>query len=144
MAARDLAYFATRLTGLRVTCDTSHAQLYLNALRYDGEAPPEFAGIVEFTQGHGDDESLESYIRRLGPHLFEAHISNAEGLLGEGLPYAKGDIDLDSVVAQLLPVAQFLVTEPIERDPDKGLLMRETERFLLDARQRLASGGHRQ
>ena len=52
----------------------------------------------------------------LGPAAVVAHISDAHGLLGEGLPYGSGELDLDRAVARLGKHARFLVAEINEPD----------------------------
>ena len=46
-----------------------------------------------------------------------AHVSNAHGVLGEGLPYGSGDLDLDPVVRRLAALVPFIVAEISEPDP---------------------------
>lgn len=142
MSPDDLLYFADRLPGLRLTCDTSHAQLYLNALAAEPSGlPPELAAVVRYVAGSSRARSLLDYVELLGPRILEAHVSNAAGLLDEGLPYDQGDADLDEAVARLLVWADFLVTEPIEPDPNRGERMREVARRIGAVRARAAAGG---
>ena len=74
------------------TLDTSHAALF----RTFAAAYPSLFGLAS------DDElELERYVEELGPATEVAHVSDAHGLLGEGLPYGAGELDLDPVVARL-------------------------------------------
>lgn len=128
MSAADLAYFAREFPGLKVTVDVSHAQLFLNALRIDpAEVSPELRPLVRYLATLEDEPAMEAYISQLDPHLFEAHISNARGLLEEGLPYGDGDMDLDRLAVRLSRSARYLVTETIEPDADRGTFMREAQ-----------------
>jgi hypothetical protein len=142
MAAEDLLHYAGLLPGLRLTCDVSHAQLYLNAVaaRPD-ELAPELAAVARFVAEPRAPRSLLEYLARLGSLLYEGHIANAAGLLGEGLAYDAGEADLDAVVAKMLPVAEYLVTEPLEPDPNRGERMREVARRMAAVRRALAEGG---
>ena len=138
MAAEDLLHYARRLPGLRLTCDTSHAQLYLNAAAAEPAAlAPELAALVRFVADPTAPRSLAGYIDRLGDLVYEAHVSDAAGLLDEGLPYGEGVADLDDAVARLLPLARFLVTEPLEPDPEKAQQMREVARRIAAVRARV-------
>ena len=46
-----------------------------------------------------------------------AHVSDAHGLLGEGLPYGTGELDLDPVVRALGETVPYIVAEINEPDP---------------------------
>lgn len=138
MAGTDLLHYAERLPGLQLVCDTSHAQLYLNAIAADPAAlPPELATLVRFVADPAAPRTLADYIDRLGVLLFEAHVSNADGLLAEGLPYGEGMADLEHALTRLLPVAHYLVTEPLEADPERSVHMRAMARWMALARERL-------
>jgi hypothetical protein len=129
MSAGDLVFFAERFPPVKVAVDLSHAGLFLNALRTSPAAvEPGLAPIVSYLAGLDDSPEIEDYLALLEPHLFEAHVSNARGLLGEGLPYGEGDLDLDALTARLAGRLRYLVTETLEDDPDRGLHMREAQR----------------
>ncbi len=145
MSASDLVFFAKRFPGLMVTVDVSHAQLFLNGLRLGGQGsgdrgqgtkqdgqdvPPALKPLIGYLSTLGDEPTLEAYLSELDPYLFEAHISNARGLLEEGLPYGDGDMDLDQVAVRLSRSARYLVTEIIEPDANRGTFMREARRRL--------------
>src|SRR5215211_7394865 len=74
---RDLRLWHARVPALRFTLDTSHAALFRN-----------FAAAYPSLFGLESDEELElaRYVEELGPSLEVAHVSDAHGLLGEGLP----------------------------------------------------------
>jgi len=128
MSAGDLAFFARKFPGLKATVDVSHAQLFLNGLRTDPSlAPPELGPLVGYLSTLEDEPTLDAYLSELDPYLFEAHISNARGLLEEGLPYGDGDMDLDRVAVRLSRSAHYLVTETIEPDANRGSYMREAQ-----------------
>jgi sugar phosphate isomerase/epimerase len=125
MAPEDVVHFVDRVPGLRATCDTSHARLFLNALAAEpARQAQELRPVVEFAAGSSAARTLDEYIAQLGRRVYEAHIANAAGLLNEGLPYAEGEVDLDAALASLLQLAEFVVTEPIEPDPNRGDRMR--------------------
>jgi hypothetical protein len=54
-----------------------------------------------------------------------AQISNASGVLGEGLPYADGELDLDPAIRWLGRHAEHIVTETIEANNDDAICMRD-------------------
>ena len=125
----DLAECCRRVPGLAVTLDTSHAQLAVNAFRgVPAEAGLEVA--ARYYRGLGGPQSLEAYIEPLLPWIVSAHVSNAAGLLDEGLPYAVGDADLDAAVRQLARGARYFVTEPLDPDDDRAVLKREIQAHL--------------
>jgi hypothetical protein len=78
---RDLRRWHARLPALRFTFDTSHAALF----RSFAAAYPTLFDV------ESDEElSLERYVEELAPSLDVAHVSDAHGLLGEGLPARRG------------------------------------------------------
>ena len=105
---RDLLAWRARIPELRFTFDTSHAALFRS-----------FAAAYPSLFGLSDDEELDlgRYVEELGPAVKVAHVSNAHGVLGEGLPYATGDLDLDPVVRRLAALVPFIVAEIGEPDP---------------------------
>jgi hypothetical protein len=125
MASADFRWLVAWVPGLRVLVDTSHAGLYLNARRL----PPD--------PRHAWSEPLSAYLRQLPdepsdltdflaafPNLENAQVSNASGLLGEGLPYGDGDFDLDPTIAWLGQHARHIVTETLETNNDEAVQMR--------------------
>ena len=131
MSAADLSYFARCFPGLGVTVDLSHAQLFLNGLRMDpASVDPELAPLVRYLSTLDDSPCMEEYLKVVEKYLFEVHVSNARGLLEEGLPYGDGDLDLDALAVRLGHVASYLVTETIEPDADRGVRMREAQQRL--------------
>ena len=148
MAVDDLLWLAERVPGLGLTVDVSHAQLYLNARRSSPEdAVDSLAAAVAAIREQpplsdvGRDapvDSLEEYVRASLPYLVTVHVSNASGILGEGLAYDEGDADLDAAVAVAIGHAGFLVTETLDPDPDHAVQMREAQRRLTALRDGLA------
>jgi sugar phosphate isomerase/epimerase len=125
----DLAWCCERVPGLGITLDTSHAQLAVNAFRgVPADATLDVA--AHYYRSLGGPETLEAYIEPLLPSIVSAHVSNAAGLLEEGLPYATGDADLDAAVRQLARGARYLVTEPLDPDDDHAVLKREMQAHL--------------
>jgi hypothetical protein len=161
MSPEDMVRFLDAVPGLQATLDVSHAQLYVNA-RQQAELPSAPASLPEGegsassllsprkrAGGEGADpaETLYAYLRHLPPiasverfvdclgdRLFEVHVSNATGLLGEGLPYGEGDMDLDRLTARLSRLARYLITETLEPDHDAAVFMREAQQRLTAAR----------
>lgn len=128
MEPADLLFLAQRIEGLNVTLDVSHAQLYLNAATSSASSfPKEVLPLIAHLSSRREVSTLEEYIERVEPLIFEAHFSNARGLLGEGLAYDDGDIDLDWAAGRLRDVARYLVTETIEPDPNRATFMREAQ-----------------
>ncbi len=122
---RDLLEWRQSVPELGFTIDTSHAGLF----RSFAAAYPTLFGLS------GDDElDLERYVEELGPLAEVAHVSNAHGLLAEGLPYAGGELELDPVVRRLGELVPFIVAEINEPDPSASPAMkagyREIERVL--------------
>ena len=104
---RDLLHWRERVPELRFTLDTSHAALF----RSFAAAYPTLFGLAS------DDElDLARYVEELGPHAEVAHVSDAHGLLGEGLPYGRGELDLDPVVRRLGELVPYVVAEIAEPD----------------------------
>jgi nucleoside-diphosphate-sugar epimerase len=104
---RDLLAWRERVPALGFTIDTSHAQLF----RTFAAAYPSLFGLS------GDEElEVERVVEELGPAAEVAHVSNAEGVLGEGLPYEQGELDLDPLVARLGDLVPFIVAEVNEPD----------------------------
>lgn len=134
LASQDLLWAVDRVPGLAILPDTSHAGLYLNAR----------AGAVGDAAGQPWLPALQSYLallppeapdltgflRSLEPHLVNAQVSNAAGILGEGLPYGEGDFDLDPAIQWLGQRARHLVTETLEPDQDDAQYMRDALRHM--------------
>ena len=130
MASADLCWLVERLPGLRIMPDTSHAGLYLTA-RYGAPAPRETWGepLRRYLRELPEDRpDLLGYVQSVAPAIANAQVSNAAGVLGEGLPYAKGDFDLDPVIAWLGRTAEHIVTETIEPNSDDAVHMRDALR----------------
>jgi hypothetical protein len=148
MDVDDLLWLAERVPGIGLTVDVSHAQLYLNARSLAGaDAPDGLAGLVEAigaatplpdARPATPVASLADYLAASLPHLVIVHVSNASGLLGEGLPYDDGDADLDAVVGLAIGRATYLVAETLDPDPDRAVQMREAQRRLTSLRNRVA------
>jgi hypothetical protein len=70
---------------------------------------------------------MAEFVRGLSGRIETVHVSDAEGLLGEGLPYGQGATDLDGALDLLLPEARAMVAEILEPDPDRSDNMRAAE-----------------
>jgi hypothetical protein len=130
----DLVACVGAAPGLRLTLDTSHAQLAVNAFR--GVPPPstgdrrgdrDLGPPAAYYRGRGGPPSLEEFIAPLLPWVESVHVSNAAGLLDEGLPYEEGDADLDGAVGRLAPHARYFVTEPLDPDERHAVLKRRMQ-----------------
>jgi nucleoside-diphosphate-sugar epimerase len=108
---RDLLHWRARVPALGFTLDTSHAALF----RHFAAAYPTLFDLAS-------DEGLEveRYVEELAPATRVAHVSNAAGVLGEGLPYNAGELDLDPVVARLAGRVPYVVAEINEPDPARS------------------------
>jgi nucleoside-diphosphate-sugar epimerase len=112
---RDLLAWRQRVPELGFTIDTSHAALFRS-----------FAAAYPGLFGLASDEGLElaRYVEELGAHAEVAHVSDAHGLLGEGLPYGAGELELDPVVRRLGELVPFVVAEINEPDPQRSTDMK--------------------
>jgi nucleoside-diphosphate-sugar epimerase len=105
---RDLLDWRERVPELGFTIDTSHAALFAS-----------FAAAYPSLFGLASDEQLEleRYVEELGPQAQVAHVSNAHGVLAEGLPYGGGELQLDAGVQRLAALVPYIVAEINEPDP---------------------------
>jgi nucleoside-diphosphate-sugar epimerase/sugar phosphate isomerase/epimerase len=104
---RDLCRWRERIGELGFTIDTSHAALF----RSFAAAYP-----TPFELTSDQDLELERYVEELGPGAEVAHVSNASGLLGEGLEYGSGELELDPIVRRLGELVPYIVAEINEPD----------------------------
>ncbi len=108
---RDLLDWRARVPELGFTLDTSHAALFRS-----------FAAAYPSPFGLTSDQGLEleRYVEELGPAAEVAHVSNASGLLGEGLEYGSGELELDPIVRRLAELVPFIVAEINEPDHSRS------------------------
>jgi sugar phosphate isomerase/epimerase len=130
MASQDLLWLVEQVPGLAILPDTSHAGLYLNARAARGCAEfawsePFFRYVRQLPQEAAD---VLGYVKTFEEHIANAQVSNAAGLLGEGLAYAEGEIDLDPVIRWLAQRSSFLVAETLEDRVEDAVNMREALR----------------
>lgn len=107
---RDLLHWRERVPELGFTLDTSHAALFKNfAVAYPSL----------FNLDSDDELELSRYVEELGPDSEVAHVSDAHGLLGEGLPYGAGELkdELDPAVRRIGELVRYVVAEINEPDP---------------------------
>ena len=118
---RDLLEWRERVPGIGFTIDTSHAALFRS-----------FATVYPGLFGNPDPEELDlgRYVEELGPYAEVAHVSDAHGLLGEGLPYGAGEVVLDPVVRRLADFVTFIVAEINEPDPRRSVEMKASYRAM--------------
>ena len=126
----DLVWCCEHVTGLGLTLDTSHAQLAVNAFR-GVPADASLHAAASYYASLGGPHTLGQYIEPLLPWIVSAHVSNAAGLLDEGLPYAVGDADLDGAVRQLARSARYIVTEPLDPDEEHAVQKRDVQAHVL-------------
>ena len=110
---RDLLDWRERVRDLGFTLDTSHAALFRNFA----------AAYPSLFDLESDDElELARYVEELGPATEVAHVSDAHGLLGEGLPYGSGELkdELDPVVRRIGELVRYVVAEINEPDPARS------------------------
>ena len=112
---RDLVAWRRRVPELRCTVDISHAALF----RSFAAAYPTLFGLTSAAE-----LELEAYVDELGPLAEVAHVSDAHGILGEGLPYGAGELELDPVVRRLGELVPYLVAEINEPDPRRSADMK--------------------
>ena len=124
----DLARCCAAVPGLGITFDTSHAGLYLEAIDADPAGlTPSLRPAVERYAANPEARTLDDYVDLIEPWLVNVHISNAAGLLGEGLPYDEGRFDLDALLPRLAARARCIVTETLEPDPERAVYMRDAQ-----------------
>jgi nucleoside-diphosphate-sugar epimerase/sugar phosphate isomerase/epimerase len=121
---RDLLAWRQVVPELGFTVDTSHAELF----RSMAAAYP---SLFDLASDH--DLELDRYVEELGPGAQVAHVSDAHGLLGEGLPYGSGELNLDPVVARLGELVPFIVAEINEPDPARSPAMQAAYGAIRDA-----------
>ena len=112
---RDLLAARERNPELGFTLDTSHAALFHSF----ASAYPTLYGLAS-----ADGLELRRYVEELGPHAEVAHVSDAHGLVGEGLPYGSGELELDPVVRRLGDLVPYIVAEINEPDPARSTAMK--------------------
>jgi nucleoside-diphosphate-sugar epimerase/sugar phosphate isomerase/epimerase len=126
---RDLLGWLRRVPKLGFTLDVSHAALF----RSFADAYP---GLFEIEDP--SELTLERYVGELAPASRVAHVSNAAGLLGEGLPYRSGELELDPIVRRLGDQVPWIVAEINEPDPARAIEMKHAYAAIESA---LESGG---
>jgi nucleoside-diphosphate-sugar epimerase len=124
---RDLLRWREQVPELGFTIDVSHATLF----RSFAAAYPTLLGLTS-----DQDLELERFVEELGPAAEVAHVSDAHGLLGEGLPYGAGEIELDPVVRRLSELVPFIVSEINEPDSSRSEAMKASCRAIERALQR--------
>jgi hypothetical protein len=131
MASADFRFLVDRVRGLRTLADTSHAGLYLNARRLAPDPQFEWSGPLRayLDQLPGEAADLVGFMASL-PELENAQLSNAAGVLGEGLAYADGDFDLDVASRWLAYNVKHVVTETLEANNDEAVLMCDALRHI--------------
>jgi hypothetical protein len=134
MASDDFVFLTQHVAGLRTLADTSHAGLYLNARRLPPDAAYAWSRpLREYLDALPEERSdLVGFMASL-PALENAQVSNAAGVLGEGLGYADGEFDLDEPIRWLSQQVHHVVTETLEANNDEAANMREALRRMRKA-----------
>jgi hypothetical protein len=114
---------------VRVILDIAHTELYLNVRRGVQEEVDglDLGPLRRFVAEAPGVDSFDEYIDVLGHTLIASHVANAAGLLGEALPYAEGDLDLDPLMRHLATRVDYLVTETLEPDNNRADFMRDAQ-----------------
>ena len=124
----DFVHCCAEVPGLGVTFDTSHAGLYLEAVAADaGSVEPSLRPVVERYGAVVQARTLDHFVDLIEPWLVNVHVSNAAGLLGEGLAYGEGRFDLDALMPRLAACARCIVTETLEPDQERAVYMRDAQ-----------------
>jgi nucleoside-diphosphate-sugar epimerase len=131
---QDLLAWRARVPGLGFTLDVSHAALF----RAFAVAYP---GLFGLTSAEGLE--VERFVEELGPATEVAHVSNAAGILGEGLPYEEGELVLDPIVRRLGELVPYVVAEINEPDHRRSPSMKAGYRSVERALRLPAAGAWR-
>ena len=136
----DLLDLAAAVPALRFTADVSHAALYLNWRTANrSRLMATFQPVVDFFCQSSGPDTLTEFLDDLGERVTVIHVSNADGLLGEGLEYLAGPEDLDCVLRPFVASSCYFVTETLEGDPVHATGMRDAQTHLVELRSRCAS-----
>ncbi|HUE76267.1 MAG TPA: hypothetical protein VMP10_05500, partial [Chloroflexota bacterium] len=129
--ASDLVWVGRGIDGLAFTLDLSHAHLSANAqTRVVDQADRSLDSLVDSLSEQAEVANLLDFVEQVSSDVVTVHVSDAKGLLGEGLAYGSGDAPLDVALRHLLPRVKFLVTEVVEPDPNRCPNMRVVEERL--------------
>jgi hypothetical protein len=140
-AAEDLIALGQCFPELRFTVDISHAALYLSWRRVDpASLAPDLQLLARYCQAAPWPTSLKAFVDQLADRTTTMHVSNASGILGEGLRYGDGDEDLDAALAPLVGRVPYLVTETLEPDDDHAVGMRQAQARLIALRSAVSPG----
>jgi nucleoside-diphosphate-sugar epimerase len=121
---RDLVAWRERLPDLGFTLDISHAALFSSF----AAANPTLAGVADL-----DEVGVERFVDELGPAAEIGHVSDAYGILGEGLPYGSGELAMDPLVRRLAAHVPSLVAEINEPEPTRSSDMKAAYRRIEQA-----------
>ena len=119
-----LAHLAKCVPGIRFTIDTSHAGLFLSAANGDDAGDPNLRPLIDALAESSEARTMDDFFDIMDGLIETAHVSDAEGILGEGLAYGAGTLDLNNVVDRVIQSAHWIVTEVLEPDPDQSPNMR--------------------
>ena len=126
---------------VRLTLDVSHAALFLNWKQVrESEVANDLRPVARFCRAIPGPTDLRSYAEAVAGVTTTVHVSNASGLLGEGLPYRLGAEDLDDVLGALIGKVSYFVTETLEANPERATEMRDAQQHL--SRLRDVRGAH--
>lgn len=134
LSPEDLLWLIQHAPGVQVCLDYSHAQLYINAsaMAQRGEGLEQFPELAAMLRRTPSPSDVTSYRRMLGSTLLSCHVSNADGLLGEGAAYDDGDVQFDAEIPDASAQVTYFVTETLEPDPSRAALMRHAQQRLTE------------
>jgi hypothetical protein len=136
----DMVWVAQQLDDVAFTLDLSHAHLSVNAQTWAGNQDDRSLDfLVESFSSQAEVVDLVEFVDVVLRDVVTVHVSDAQGLLGEGLPYGVGDAPLDAALRRLLPTVSYLVTEVLEPNPDRCPEMRAAEEKLIKLRAEMCS-----
>ena len=131
----DLRALAVRWPDLRLTVDVSHAGLFLHWRHVDlAQVEESLQPVAMYCRASDEPSDLAGYVAALADLTLTVHVSNASGLLGEGVWYDDGDEDLDRCLRPLFGSVPFFVTETLEEDHDRAIGMRDAQSHLVALR----------
>src|SRR5262249_13111912 len=93
--------------------------------------------LCESMAAASDARTMRAFLAPLRGRIETAHVSDADGLLGEGLPYGEGAMDLDEAVDLLRPEARWIVSAGVGAAPERSGCLCAGWRRIAERRTRL-------
>ena len=124
----DLLAVHDLVPDVRFTVDVSHAALAVNWQNVAlSDVVPDLRPVATYARAIATAMDLTAWVASAADLTTTVHVSNASGLLGEGLGYAEGDENLDRTLKTLVGSVPYFVTETLEVNPEHATGMRETQ-----------------